>query len=182
MTAAESSRKLGLVPLPVVALSDGITLRGYLADSEDQPTADAALTLRGCGVERQLLTDASGAFAFRGLLAGDYELESLPHRGSLGFRKNVSLRGGDLDLDLALTTAHPLDVVVKGVGRPVHDLWVVAEEPDLRRSHGRTDPDGVARLAGLGSGPYEFEVRQVDGLEPVAVVGFDQELAELTVR
>lgn len=182
LAPVKSARKQGLVPLPDLVLAPGLALRGYLADGEGKPTAGATLTLRGHGIQRQETTDGSGAFAFDGLFDGVYDLEALPHRGSLGFRRAFTMASADLDLDLALTPARPLEVTVVADARPLPDVWVVAEEGELRESHGRTDAEGKTRLSGLGDGPFEFEVREPASYGSLEVVDYDPQAFELTVR
>jgi hypothetical protein len=176
-----SARKHGLVPLPELVLDDGLALRGYVQDAIGQPCAAAALTLRGEGTSRQILTDASGGFAFDGLLEGTYVLEALPHRGSLGLRRQLTVGPETIDLDLALIAGRSLDVQVMANARPAPGVWVLAEEGDLRRVHAKTDADGRAKLSGVGPGPFAFEVRESDDLERYEILSYDEELSLLTV-
>jgi len=76
----------------------------------------------------------------------------------------------------------PLTVKVVGDGHPVPGVWVLAQEGDLRRAHGRTDAEGEARLTGLGAGPLAFEVREPERFESYEVLRWDERSAELTVR
>ncbi len=177
-----SARRHGLVPLPELVLDDGLDLRGYVEDASGEPCGDAALTLHGQGTTRQITTDASGAFAFTGLLEGTYVLEALPHRGSLGLRRQLTVGPEPIDLDLALVQGRSLTVQVMADAKPASNVWVLAEEGDLRRVHAKTDAEGRAEFSGVGPGPFAFEVRQSDDLERREILSYDEELSLLTVR
>lgn len=174
-------RTSAVVPLPELALTGGATLRGYLRDAEGNAAADAAVELRGPAGLRRTATDPNGAFRFGGLLAGRYDIAVLPYRGFLGIERPLDVSASGADLDLALEAARPRTVQVLEESKPVAEAWVVASESELRRAVARTDPQGQARLSGLGDGPVVFEVRDA-ALAAYEVVAFDDEQARLTVR
>lgn len=177
-----SPRRQGLVPLPDLLLRPGPALRGYLRDPQGKPCAGASLCVRGQGVRRTVQTDAGGAFECLGLLAGDYVIEALPHRGALGFERQVAVDRA-VDLDLTLASARPLRVeVVEDSKGPLPKVHVLAEEGALRQAHAVTNDEGRVELAGLGPGPFVFEVRAGETYAPYAIAAFDEDESRLTVR
>ena len=72
----------GLMPLAPMELSLASSVRGYVKTAHGDPAPRASLLLRaGDGLERRVVADDAGSFAFVGLIAGDYDLAVLPHRG-----------------------------------------------------------------------------------------------------
>ena len=181
--ALRSERARGLVPLPQLELGAGAAVRGLLKDPDGEPLAGAALVVRGEGVQRQVRTNASGMFAVEGLVAGDYVLEALPHRGAPGFRRELACGGtASVDYELVMAWAEPFVVEVVADGEPVADAWVVATEADAYRALARTDAEGVAVFEGVGRGPLSFEVRAADTLAPYEILAFDGASHQLLVR
>ena len=176
----EPSRSQGVLPLGRITLHDGFDLAGVLRTSSNDPCTEATLQLEFEGMRRQVLTDAAGRFAFRGLIAGQYALTALPHRGDLGFREDIAL-DSDQDADWALQPSRSLRIqVLNRQQSPWPGVHVVAEEPGLPAAYARADEEGRAVLDGLGGGPYDFEVRDQD-LGELGVIAFDGELGQLVV-
>ena len=59
-------------------------------------------------------------------------------------------------------------------------MHVFAEELGLRSAYAQADEEGRVLLAGLGDGPYDFDVRDQD-LGELGVIGFDESLGQLVV-
>lgn len=177
------ARNQGKVPLPDLVLRDGITLRGRLVDDDGAPCGGATLVLDNDGVTRRSSTDESGGFAIAGLIAGDSHLTVLPHAGHLSLERRLAI-DADTDLgDLVFERASQVPMrltVVDGEHRPIAHAHVVAEQTSWRRAYGQANEFGQVCLAGLGSGPIEFEVRS-DESKPLAVVGWDAVERELVV-
>jgi hypothetical protein len=174
-------RRQGLVPLPDLTLRPGLVLRGRLLDPDGEPSVGAALRLRGQGIRRLERSAEGGVFAFTGLIRDTYILEALPHRGALGFERQVRLDSGT-DLELSLVKARPLRVqVVERGAAPLAQVHVLAEEGGLRRAHACTSADGYATLEGLGPGPFAFEVRKPTSFATYDIVGYEEQLGRLTV-
>lgn len=83
---------------------DNFTLSGSVTDPNGEPIAGARVTVQGKfgGAEVQIITDASGAFRFENLPAGDYKIK-VAANGFSSVLREVSLKNGaNGNLEIAL--------------------------------------------------------------------------------
>lgn len=178
----EPARTRGLVPMPQLVLEPGATVRGRLVDEAGEPLEGATFSLRGEGVWRQFRSGEGGAFVCSGVGHGDYVLTVQAREGLLGMRRALAVAGSHVDLELTQKAAEPFAVEVFHGAEPVAGVWVMAEEPGLRRVVTQTDDSGRATLEGMGDGPFEFEVRAPENYARYAIVDFDSEKSRLLVQ
>jgi hypothetical protein len=162
-------RAHGLVPLDKLIVRPGARISGFLKDPHGNPRRGVGVQLHGGGCTRHAETDASGGFAFGGLLAGEYAVEALPHAGFLGRRQRVRVER-ELSLDLTLQTDKPVVLVVVDAADVPQPRTVVLATTPSTRSHSEADAKGIVELRGLGDGPYEFEVRSAPDWKVRALV------------
>jgi hypothetical protein len=173
-------RGAGLVPLPELALESGLSVQGRIHDPDGDPIA-APVRVRSGEFLRESVASADGTFAVSGLVAGDYELEVLPHRGWLGRRERVSVSEGSGVLDIMLHRDRPLQLrVVDRGSRALPGIHVVARDDADRRAHGVTDRDGEVMVRGLSDRLVEFEVRDAR-LERLLIDSWAEEQSVLVV-
>ncbi len=76
-TSDEAIEMSELVPMIDVELGDRGTMNGLLTDRRGEPVGDMAVALRTAqGIVVPTTTNASGQFAYRGLVGGLYQLET----------------------------------------------------------------------------------------------------------
>ncbi|MHC4078995.1 MAG: carboxypeptidase regulatory-like domain-containing protein [Planctomycetota bacterium] len=165
----------GLRPLPTLQVAAGHEVTGFLKDGSGDPVDGAGLVLSGEGQVRRVVTGAAGEFGIQGLLAGDYQLSALPHRGWVGFHRELSVgQGAPQDVELRLRPEHPLTILVENeAGEPQAEAYIVAHEADYRTAHGRTDAHGRVILRGLGDGKLTFTAHRGPDHQKVEVVRYD---------
>ncbi len=182
--APDPGRNQGMVPLPELVLRPGLELRGRVVDGDGQPVVDASVSIENSGSLRSARTDETGHFTVAGLAPVETAVTVSPHRGHLGLRR-VAMVEHDLDIgDIRLERPRqePLRLtVVDSARRPMPWVHVVADQEEgLCRAYARASQQGEVVLAGLGSGPVAFEVRDPE-MEPVHVEDFDLDSRMLVV-
>src|SRR5690606_30187034 len=182
----QSTQKGGLVSLGVTALGPGARIGGSIRMPDHAPADRAAVVLRRGRLVRRTRADENGAFAVDGLVAGEYVLEVLPHRGALGVRQSIRVDGsGQLESEIQLAAEVPHQIRLVDASHAPHALgYVVATDADERRSWARADEEGRATLRGLADREVRVEevraadhrvltVRSVTREGDVTVVGAD---------
>lgn len=178
--AFKPSRSQGVMPLGEIHLNYGLELAGILHDKDRAPAQIAALELRRNGMHRRQFTDASGRFAFRGLLPGEYELIAYPHRGDLGFRQLITLKGS-MDADWKLEASRSLRIqVLEQTAGPQALAHVRLDAEGIGSRYAQADSEGYVLFEGLGTGPFAFEVRDPD-FGAMQVLSYQAEVAKLMV-
>ncbi|MEZ5966653.1 MAG: carboxypeptidase-like regulatory domain-containing protein [Planctomycetota bacterium] len=173
----------GMVSLGVATLAEGARLGGAILLPDGTPAAQAPVVLRRQGLVRRCLADDGGRFRVHGLVAGDYELEVLPHGGALGIRSPLHVEGpGNLQTELKLVAEQPLRVrVVDDARAPRAGAYVLASDADERHAWAETDVDGRAVLRGLSAvGAVVREARDA-ALVPMKIEGTLAEAETTTI-
>ncbi len=183
---AQTAQQRGLRPLPTLQVAAGQEVMGFLKDGAGNPADGAGLVLSGEGQVRRVITGGDGEFGIRGLLAGDYQLSALPHRGWVGFCRELSVgEDASRDVELQLRPERPLTILVENAaGEPQTNVVVIAHEAGYRKAHGRTDARGRTILRGLGDGMLTFTAhRLADGVDPqeIEVLRYDASEQRLVV-
>ncbi len=139
------------------------------------------IVVRGMGVSRETLTDATGRFVFEGLPPGDYQIEPRWPSGLKDLRHVGPIRVSECgagDISLIAVMDAPLGGVVRTVdGVPIEQSVVVTVvrsdetsgglmDPKLHSASAFTDPNGLWAFHGLPPGRY---VVGVNLLEPPTV-------------
>jgi len=152
-----TQQQSGLRPLPTLQVTTGHQVSGFLKDGSGKPANGAGLVLSGQGQVRRVVTGGDGEFGIRGLLAGEYELSTLPHKGWVGSKRELSVGGDAQDVELQLRPERPLTIVVQNqAGEPQAGVHLVVCETGYRTAQGRTDARGRVILRGLGDGELTF--------------------------
>lgn len=161
-TKVEHTRQMqGLRPLPTLKVTAGHQVTGFVKDGAGNTASGAGLVLSGQGQVRRVVTGGDGEFGIRGLLAGGYELSTLPHKGWVGSKREMAVGSEAQDVELQLRAERPLTIVVQNqAGEPQADVCVVARETGYRSAHGRSDARGRVFLRGLGDGELTFTARK----------------------
>ena len=166
------NRRYGIIPLPGMVLDKGYVFSGRLCDENGEPVPTPVRLIEG-RVVREVDPDVDGRFAFEGLVGGSYEVEVLPYRGILGFKRRVEVLQ-NREEEITLERDRPLQLqVVDRQKNALTGFHVLARDNDNRRAHVVTDRRGAAVVRGLGAGNLEFEVRNPK-LEPLRVESWAQ--------
>ncbi len=169
----------------VVDSTTGEPLRNceLVLERKDAPTASGLIgaMIQREGRNARDWTDRDGAFEFRRLQAGEYQLKVGPPRwGELRGRyappdpmdvevtEGVVLEG----VEIALVPSLELSGVVRGAdGGPIHRARVYAfarEDRDVRPSSARTDEAGSFTLRSLAPGTYDVTASAADYADSLA--------------
>ncbi|MEO8842676.1 MAG: carboxypeptidase-like regulatory domain-containing protein [Kofleriaceae bacterium] len=124
-----------------------VRLEGQVIDDQDQPVANAEVGI-DANPPKTVMTDASGSFAFDGLIQRDYRIEA---RSELGFAGPVRARLGDKPepITLRLKAGGNVEVVVTDGTAPIANADV-----ELRATvtwQAKTDAKGVAAFTHVGA-------------------------------
>lgn len=124
-----------------------VRLEGQVIDENDQPVANAEVGI-DANPPKTVVTDASGSFAFDGLIQRDYRIEA---RSELGFAGPVRARLGAKPepITLRLTAGGSVEVVVTDGAAPIANADV-----ELRATvtwQAKTDAKGIASFAHVGA-------------------------------
>ncbi len=128
-----------------------IRLEGQVIDDKDAPVAGAHVAI-DANPPKQVDTDASGNFAFEGLIARDYRLEATSERGYAGPAR-LRLAPSPEPVTLRLHPGGTVDVVVTEAGATPSPI--AGAEVELRATliyRAKTDAKGIAHLANVGAG------------------------------
>ena len=154
-------RAQGLCGLPDLTVHPGRRLSGSVRGIDGEPLPNAAVVVRGTGVERQVLADEGGAFAFDGLPPGEYAVDVLPDHGTVAARRFVRVEQDDVGMgriDLQPAVSRVVRLVDSDQDY-LAGLHVVAFEADSdRRAYGVSDSTGAVSLGGLGPGGLSFQI------------------------
>ncbi len=143
------------------------TLRGFAVGLQDAVVAGATLTLRDLanGTAFRTRTDGDGAFSFRGLLPGDFELlasaagqESLPARLSLARDATEAVR----NVTLYPVATVSLRTAIGGTPQPFVTVAFTQRSSERLVRIATTDRVGEARLA-LPAGTWDVHARHFSG-------------------
>ena len=159
-------------PTALPARSVEASLSGKVLASSGAPLADAAVTLRRDGTQRDVVSDARGGFAFTQLSEGDYELGvSAPGFTTTG--QAVTLRPGDapeltITLERELPSGQIRGTVRRWSGKPIRATVAIAEL-------GLTQPTRE-------DGSFEFDVQPGEYSVAVTAAGFRQQTRKARVE
>lgn len=182
-TKVEHTRqKQGLRPLPTLEVTTGHQVTGFVKDGTGNAASGAGLVLSGQGQVRRVVTGGDGEFGIAGLLAGEYELSTLPHKGWVGSKRELAVGNEAQDVELQLRPERPLTIVIQNqAGEPQADVYLVATETGYRSVHGCSDARGRVFLRGLGNGELTFSARKGRDQE-LEILRYDAGDQRLTVR
>jgi protocatechuate 3,4-dioxygenase beta subunit len=159
-----------------ITLPKGATVRGRVADGNQQPVAGARVRIgavgRGAPSEppRQAYSDARGQFEIKGLPRRELAAVALHDSGASPTARLDTSRGDVADLALTIdVTGTIAGVVVDSAGQPLEGIQVQAS-PNFRRGRGPGGPGDPGGLPGGPGGP--------GGRGAFALRGMPQELTD----
>lgn len=159
------------------------TLFGYVQREGDE----AAKIALGIGLElvpvgtgphagqalQSTVTGTNGAYSWAGLFPGSYRLRALPNDAAhLALAVDLELPGTAADLadsearfrqDLVLPRPRKMHGRLASGNAPRGGLTVSVSETGLHRGTAVANADGVFEIAGVGKGPFDFQVRTKEG-------------------
>jgi hypothetical protein len=177
-----TKQQQGLRPLPTLQVTTGHQVTGFIKDGSGNAASGAGLVLSGQGQVRRVVTGGDGEFGISGLLAGEYELSTLPHKGWVGSKQELAVGSEAQDVELQLRPERPLTIMIQNqAGEPQADVHLVATETGYRSVHGRSDARGRVFLRGLGNGQLTFSAHRGRGQE-LEILRYDAGERRLTIR
>jgi hypothetical protein len=171
-----------------LALSPSGWLDGSLIDATGAPAEglEVRLSAEGGKVQRTTQSDAAGAFQFRALLDGDYELSLRAGGCVFGEPRLVSFRAPRLSLPvLELPPTGALEVhVFDKLGKPAPGVRVTGFTKPAGTLDLRTDERGLASLRWIQPGLWELQASdETEGLSARGEVEVDLSRAsQLSLR
>lgn len=175
-----SQRTQGALPLPDLAASPALAIRGIVRDAKGLPVVGVPIEVEGPSLRRVVETGAGGAFRVGGLLAGAYRVRPFAYRGAVGVVHDLALRDAAVDVDLQLVAAEEVRLrVVDEGGSGVSGVYVAASVGGARRGIAQADAGGFAAVPVAAQ--TEWDVRTPTNFAPVTVRRFDAEPPTLVV-
>jgi protocatechuate 3,4-dioxygenase beta subunit len=148
----------------VIELDTGTRLTGKVTGPNGSPLPDVRVNMAmgpGSAVARMgnvnaTVTDANGEYSIEGLESGE-EVVEFTHAKYIGTKKDVSLKGREIRLDVQLEGGQRVSgVVVTEAGVPVADADVYASAAGGSRRSAHTNASGMFEFESLAPARYRF--------------------------
>jgi protocatechuate 3,4-dioxygenase beta subunit len=145
-----------VIPWLTVTLKGAAQLSGTVVTENEEPVADAIVTIETPVGQRQATTDAQGRFAFKDLMPARVSVRvEVPGVGAASYRVDLARQNEPMQIVLQPQRRVTLRIV-DADSKPVPNLTMQILTP--RKSEGRTDSDGRMPIPGIGANAARVRV------------------------